>query len=124
MFDWFKRKIVDFKREYYWRHVMDKYAKIGEDDSLELGDSVAQAAFREAWIMEGDIRYLIDYFDLRQPKDYRYFEKEFRGSLILYLRQYDNVRTVLKEMRNETEKFYRQKKEQDDLIEKNFPKSK
>ena len=43
-------------------------------------------AFREAYIYEGDITYLIDWLDLRKPQDYRYetwkVQCMFRGLLV------------------------------------------
>ena len=58
-----------------------------------MSDDSQRKAFLDAYIDTGDTRCLIDYFQLRNPQDYRYFEKAFRKALTTSVfRQYDNVR--------------------------------
>ena len=49
----------------------------------DLSDEQQRKAFLEAYVETGDTRCLIDYFQLRKPQDYRYFEKAFREALVM-----------------------------------------
>lgn len=68
----------------------------GGRDWFLLTPEEQRKAFCEAYVMTGDTRCLIDYFELRKPMDNRYFEKAFRQALVqTVFRRYDEVRYVL-----------------------------
>ena len=80
--------------EIWTRRIFKKYGPL---ESWQLWNEDRQRkAFLEAYVETGDTRCLIDYFQLRKPQDYRYFEKAFREALMMSVfRQYDEVRYIL-----------------------------
>lgn len=99
--------------------------------SRELGGNwflmtpeLQRKAFLDAYIDTGDTRCLIDYFELRKPQDYRYFEKAFRKALTTSVfRQYDNVRYMLIEFWHDILCMEEQKDYQDAMLKKYFGKN-
>lgn len=81
-------------------------------------------SFWSAYVDTGDIRCLIDYFQLRKPGDYRYFEKAFREALMSSVfRQYDNVRYVLIEFWHDRLCLEKQNEYQELMLKKYFGKN-
>lgn len=80
-------------------------------------------AFLEAYVETGDTRCLIDYFQLRRPQDYRYFEKAFRRGLVeTVFRRYDEVRRVLIDYWEGMLELEGQNEIYDELLKKYFGK--
>ena len=125
MFNWLLKKLQPLARKKRFERVMKKYGK-SVDRVEECEQSIMLDAFREAYIYEGDITYLIDWLDLRSPKDYRYetyrVQCMFRGLLVeSVFRQYDSVRYMLREGWKGIEKILDDRERQERIL-KNFPK--
>ena len=81
-------------------------------------------SFLTAFVETGDTRCLIDYFQLRKPGDYRYFEKAFREALATSVfRQYDSVRNMLVSFWYEILCLENQKEYQEAMLKKYFGKN-
>lgn len=100
------------------------FKKYGHLEPYQWWDEEKQRkAFLEAYVETGDTRCLIDYFQLRAPQDYRYFEKAFREGLMMSVfRQYDEVRKMLVEYWYDILVLEEQNERQELLLKKYFGK--
>lgn len=118
---WLERKAHSIRI----RRIFKKYGppqELGFDYRF-LTEEQQRKAFCEAFVETGDIRCLIDYFQLRQPQDYRYFEKAFRQGLVqTVFRRYDDVRYALIDYWYGIVKMSEQNEIYDELLKKYFGK--
>lgn len=114
---WLQKKAHDL----WARRIFKKYIQL---QPYQLWTEERQReAFLEAYVETGDIRCLIDYFQLRRPQDYRYFEKAFRRGLVeTVFRRYDEVRYVLVDYWHGIVKLSEQNEIYDELLKKHFGK--
>lgn len=114
---WLQKKA----HEIWTRRIFKKY---GHLEPWQLWDEKLQRkAFLEAYVETGDTRCLIDYFQLRKPQDYRYFEKAFREALMMSVfRRYDEVRHMLIEYWYDILVLEKQNQRQELLLKKYFGK--
>ena len=107
------------------RRIFRKYGPSSElgHNPNDLSEEQQRKAFLEAYVETGDTRCLIDYFQLRKPQDYRYFEKAFREALMMSVfRRYDEVRYMLVEFWHDILVLENQNERQEMLIKKYFGK--
>ena len=116
---WLERKANEKRR----KRIFEKYGlskSLGHNPALLTNEQQIKA-FGEAYIETGDTRCLIDYFQLRSPRDNRYFEKAFRKGLIMSVfRRYDDVRAMLIEYWYEILCLEEQKEYQEIMLKKYF----
>ena len=107
------------------RRIFRKYGPSPElgHNPYDLSEEQQRKAFLEAYVETGDTRCLIDYFQLRRPQDYRYFEKAFREALMMSVfRRYDEVRYMLVEFWHDILVLEKQNERQELLLKKYFGK--
>lgn len=114
---WLQKKA----HEIWTKRIFKKY---GHLEPWQLWNEERQRkAFLEAYVDTGDTRCLIDYFQLRRPQDYRYFEKAFRQALMeSVFRQYDEVRYMLVDYWYQIMVLEEQNERQELLLKKYFGK--
>lgn len=107
------------------RRIFRKYGpspELGHNPN-DLSEEQQRKAFLTAYVETGDTRCLIDYFQLRKPQDYRYFEKAFRRALTeTVFRRYDEVRYILIDYWYQIVKLSDQCEEYDRMLERFFGK--
>lgn len=117
---WLERKAHEIRV----KRIFKKYApfELG-GNLLFMTENQKRKAFWSAFVDTGDTRCLIDYFQLRNPGDYRYFEKAFREALMTSVfRQYDNVRYMLNEFWHDRLCLEKQNEYQELMLKKFFGK--
>lgn len=93
----------------------------GGRDWFLLTPEQQRQAFREAYVMTGDTRCLIDYFELSKPMGNRYYEKAFRQALCeSVFRRYDEVRYVLVDYWHQILVLEEDKQRQELMLKKYF----
>lgn len=122
----FSRWLEKKAHEIRVKRIFKKYGpspELGGKWFLMTGEQ-QRKAFLDAYVDTGDTRCLIDYFELRKPGDYRYFEKAFRKALTTSVfRQYDNVRYMLIEFWHDILCLEKQNDYQDAMLKKYFGKN-